>query len=108
MYLDYKLLASFRRVLESLSTLDATDDNPPRASSPNGVAAWTSHRNGALSAKPSSRGRVKSVLRVLLCAHSRWCLGAVVRVIVYLVNSMVPAMCEHYKKLCLDHPRSLV
>ena len=34
MYLDYKLLASFRRVLESLSPLAATDDNPPRAFPP--------------------------------------------------------------------------
>ena len=34
MYLDYKLLASFRRVLESLSPLAATEDNLPRVSPP--------------------------------------------------------------------------
>ena len=45
----------------------------------------------------------KSVLRVPLCVHSRWCLEAVVRVIVNPVNSVVPAMCEYYKNLDLDH-----
>ena len=42
----------------------------------------------------------KSVLRVPLCAHSR---EVVVRVIANPVNSVVPAVCEYHKKLCLDH-----
>ena len=56
MYLDYKLHASFRRVLESLSTLDATDDNPPRASPPKRSGSVEFTEKWALSAKPSSRG----------------------------------------------------
>ena len=67
MYLDYTLLASFRRVLESLSPLAATDDNPPRASPQKGVAPWTSQRSGALGAKPviswtGARGTLGSFL----------------------------------------------
>ena len=43
------------------------------------------------------------IARRLLKACEKFCPVAVVGVIVNLVDSVVPAMCEHYKKSGLDH-----